>query len=961
MSQAFEARREMPLSLADNETGTTDALQVLDFQELAGEPHLEAVVRLAQRMFDVPVALVSIVDGDRQSFRVLCGTKSDWTPRDLRFCAHTILGDEVFVVGDATRDDRFGIDPALGGAPVRFYAGAPLMLRAGLRIGTLCIKDHVPRTFTSDQRRALQDLAEIIVAHLRLREAKARADDEVTRRRAAEDLSEATLESMDQGLMMIDARGIVQVCNRRAIELLQLPPAMMRAKPTFRAVLQFQRDSGEFAGAQGEEAWLRLKDDALGGPSVYERMRPNGTVLEVRTTRLGSGGTVRTYTDVTARRRAEAASAESEMRYRALADALPQMIWVMGPDKKARYTNRQFQDYYGAIGPEYEERISRNHPDDAGRMADAWAAAYAKGRPFEADGRLRRHDGVYRWHKLVMIPIRRGIDDTITEWLGTALDIEDIVSAREALEETTDLLRLSQEAAGAGVWEWDLRTNLGRHAFESARMYDLPCAEGESVVITHAMWRSLLHPDDVERASGEVYRAVAERRSYSAEFRVRTSSGDFRWLQGFGRVLCDETGQPTRVVGLNFDVTERKEAERALAGAKRAAEAASEAKSEFLASMSHEIRTPLNGILGYTDLLLEDKALVGEHRRVAERIQGAGSALLTVVNDILDFSQIEAGQIELEPQPFDLRNLIDGTAAIVKGLANRKGLTLQAEIAPDLPESLIGDADRLRQVLLNLLNNAVKFTPAGHVGLRVERLGSAGGRVCLRFAVSDTGIGIAPQKLDRLFHRFSQLDGSIRREFGGTGLGLAISKRLVELMDGEIGVESGIGKGSTFWIKVALHAATQESLRPEGANPEPHAVRPLRILLAEDNEINREIALAVLVAAGHHVDVVTDGTEAVMAVQAERYDLVLMDIQMPGMDGITATEHIRALPHPASDLPILAMTANVLPQQVAQFRSAGMNDHIGKPFKRDELYAAVKRWAGVRQNSTTGTKTEPVA
>ncbi|HEY8383891.1 MAG TPA: PAS domain S-box protein [Microvirga sp.] len=1073
-----------PLSEAER----LSALRQLDILDTPPEPHFDAVCETARDLFGMPVALVTLIDQDRQWFKARCGLDIDETSRDHAFCHFTIQSDEVLVVEDAAKDPRFASNPYVAGeAGIRFYAGAPLVLRTGIHLGSLCVVDTQPRTFGEEDRERLRRLAAVVTAHLHLHEAHRRQredaaalaaqeamlrvqsaklrrreamiaqtehlanigtwevelatrtvtwsdnlyaiygrplgepvalesildahdpadtrelraamasitqthgtfdlnlplirrdgerriaravgaaevidgrptrvfgilhditpyvtavseaqeanrllilaeemgdfghwhidlatgrfecsqgalrifgldrrergsmpdgiaslfhpDDrtrieaviqeslatggecefearalrpdgttrhvlargtaerdvggairtlfgvviDVSRQKALErqlrestTLLEATLDHMDQGLLMVDAEERVQVVNRRALDLLDLPASLMNRKPSQTEVREYQIAMGEFAGADAQvQNWFntaRLQTDQ----SVYERERPNGTVLEIRTVPLPDGGAVRTYTDVTSRKRAERARAESEARYRLFAEHASDLI-ILG----------------------------------------------------QADGR------------------RSYISPAVETLLG--------------------------------------------YTVEEAHCLHM---------------RDFIHAEDLPRVFATTVGLTAEAPQASVVFRMRHRNGATVWVEGaFTR--AETEGRVTIVTALR-DVTERQRQAEELTRAKEAAEEAqmraeqaNQAKTEFLASMSHEIRTPLNGILGYADLLITEAELAPDQRRQVERIQSAGSALLTVVDDVLDFSKIEAGQITLEPAPFSPLALADDAVSIVRSVADRKSLPVSIVADPGLPQALMGDEARLRQVLLNLLNNAVKFTHRGRVTLHLDKGPGGPAGETITFRVEDTGIGIPAEKLGRLFQRFSQVDSSIRREFGGTGLGLAISRQLVDLMGGRIAVESVPGEGSTFAFTVTLPQASSPAGPP--AAPAPEAARPARILLVEDLDINQELARAVLEAAGHQVDVATDGAEAVEAVQRGTYDLVLMDVQMPGMDGLSATRAIRALDHGARNVPIIAMTANVLPQQVTACRQAGMTDHVGKPFKRNELHAAVGRALG---------------
>jgi signal transduction histidine kinase/ActR/RegA family two-component response regulator len=373
------------------------------------------------------------------------------------------------------------------------------------------------------------------------------------------------------------------------------------------------------------------------------------------------------------------------------------------------------------------------------------------------------------------------------------------------------------------------------------------------------------------------------------------------------------------------------------------AQAANQAKSDFLATISHEIRTPLNSILGFATLVGEDPGLSPESRRRLDLVDRAGRSLAEIVGDLLDFAKVEAGRLDLRLEPVSPAALLRDAAAIIAPAARAKDLALSVEVETtgeaDETVLLALDETRLRQVLLNLLANALKFTAQGQVSARLA-IGPAPGQ--LRFEIADTGIGIAPDVQARLFRRFSQADSSISRAYGGAGLGLAISKALVTQMGGEIGVDSVEGQGSCFWVALSAQPVTPAAT-PAVAQARLEAERAPRVLLVDDHPMNRELGHALLTLAGCEVTTADDGTQAVETARLDDFDLILMDVHMPGMDGLAATRAIRALPAPHGAVPIIALSADALPDQIARCRAAGMDGHVAKPIRREELLAAVSQ------------------
>jgi signal transduction histidine kinase/CheY-like chemotaxis protein len=390
------------------------------------------------------------------------------------------------------------------------------------------------------------------------------------------------------------------------------------------------------------------------------------------------------------------------------------------------------------------------------------------------------------------------------------------------------------------------------------------------------------------------------------------------------------------------DITERKRFEREIADARDAAEAGSRVRSEFLAVMSHEIRTPLNGILGAAGLM-RGLTLEPEVAHYARIIQEAGSHLLVLVDDILDFASLDTGRLVLEPAPFDLPGLLGGVAGMLRSEAAAKRLTLTLDADPNLPDVVIGDAGRLRQVLVNLVDNAIKFTHAGGVRVTARAIRDDTGHLSLAVSVQDTGIGIPPENRARLFEAFTQSDGSLSRRFAGAGLGLAICHRLISLMHGSIHVESTPGEGSTFHFAIPLRLPVEPATHPSMTETDAgHGGEKLRVLVAEDNPTNRLVATRMVSRLGHHVDAVEDGAEAVASLRRSRYDVVLMDLMMPGMDGITATRTIRAEPAPLATTPIIGLTANAHADDEAACLAAGMDAFLTKPVSVERLSSTLR-------------------
>jgi PAS domain S-box-containing protein len=447
------------------------------------------------------------------------------------------------------------------------------------------------------------------------------------------------------------------------------------------------------------------------------------------------------------------------------------------------------------------------------------------------------------------------------------------------------------------------------------------------------------HPDDTDVVHALARSIRPEDGVKTLEFRLFDSSGLAVWVEGTFQKLEHERYSLLTTARV---INERKRLQQELTQAVEVATAAVHAKSEFLANMTHELRTPLTAIIGFSGVLRGNPGLDEAATRQIELIYGASQTLLHVVNDVLDYSKLEAG-VELDLHAFDP---LDSVAAVVEMLtpqANDKGLRLRI-VGEQTGELLLGDSARLNQVVMNFLSNAIKFTARGGIVVRVRQGDSPVGRT-LRVEVSDTGIGIGRDQQDQIFGRFTQADASTSRQYGGTGLGLAISRKIVDAMGGRIGVTSEVGDGSTFWFEAPMSVAALDNPLSAEDLAAPDFDRDLKVLVVDDNFANRELISALLTPLGVDLSMAVDGVEAIEATASDSFDLILMDVQMPNMDGMTATRRIRSLEGvTGAHTPIIAMTANVLPEEVARCLKSGMDDHIGKPILPRQLLEAVIRW-----------------
>lgn len=674
-------------------------------------------------------------------------------------------------------------------------------------------------------------------------------------------------------------------------------------------------------------------------------------------------GVLGIYDDITERKLAEQKMREAVTEQQTLIAALPDV--VMRFDDQGRHLF--VSDNVSAVVPlSASDFIGKTHRElgfpDA--LCEFWDQAikqvFSTREPLESEFRFNgpnRETRIFSWR------LNPDYNDS-----GNVRSV--LAIARDITEQRQSERRLSLAMDASKILTWEMDFATGKLAYDGSAMLGLGLDKANAPD-SLAGWMTRVHPDDLELFQAKLAQALQadDAHGFECDYRLDDTSGRYHWLQTVGKiVLRDAEGQPLQGAGYSVIIDERKAAEAELVrhrdhleqeilirtadlvDAKLAAEAANRAKSAFLANMSHELRTPMNGVLGMIELAMRRMAdPLGQDK--LEKAKSSAERLLGVLNDILDISKIEAEHMVLEDRPLQLAEIIDNLRATLDNKASEKGLRLAFNVPADLAQTpLAGDPLRLEQILINLVGNAIKFTDRGEVVVRVQQISASPDVLQVRFEINDTGIGIDAEAQTRLFHSFEQADNSITRKYGGSGLGLAISKRLVQMMGGEIGVESSLGQGSTFWFALPLKKREQSAIAATPIFTAPAAEQRLqaehagaRALIAEDEPVNREIALTLLENVGLAVDLAEDGQQALELARQHRYALILMDMQMPVMNGIEATLAIRA-DSLNRTTPVLAMTANAFDEDRKACVDAGMNDHIAKPVNPDRLFETMLKW-----------------
>ena len=1029
-----------------NEKERLDALRTYQILDSAPEQEYDAITRLASYICQVPMAMITLIDHNRQWLKSTVGIDITETPRADAFCRYTILNNYSLEVPDTLADERFSDNKYVKGEPgIRFYAGSPLIDEDGYRLGSLCVADYVPRKLTREQLDALQILSDEVISHLTLRRQKAELEATVSRQQEFYNLFNSSpdihcitneyagIELVNHSFTQITGHSNAEAegkpiwsffCDDDKDHIIKEFKQKIKEKKPFEIQTRIATGGGNFkwvnwSGSNKAAKWyisgrdntqqkkIRAELEQLSlvannmvngvvitnianeiiwtnpaftkitgfnqhdvqsmhlskvlkgdyqDPAILAKTnrliktkkafeidlqinKKDGTLLWisiVNSVVLDKKGKVEKYIkiiiDITDRKKAEndlnilSFAARKSPSGIIIRDRLANVVWMNEAfEKITGYSlNEMKNQTFGTLLLGADSDLSVF--DKAKNLAK-------KNKPYEVEIKIYKKDKTPIWVFLSNSPMFNEAGD-VERQIGVMVDITE----RKAAEMQLTMLSLVASNTVSGVVINDDKGEVEwiNSAFTKITGYDIKNVRGRHL-------GDVLKGELTDISIIEKTRELSKNKeSFEVDLLVYRKDGQPLWITIINSVILNSAGKVDKYVEVLIDITSKKKAELELIAAKEEALQLSRAKEMFISVMSHEIRTPLNAVIGITHLLQEDDPLPSQKENL-NVLKFSAENLMMLINDVLDFTKIETGNVQLEQVTVDLRELLQSIVATMQFKADSKSIYIRHHIDEAVPDTIIGDSTRLVQILLNLIGNAIKFTSKGGVVIDLKVIEQTNVDARIRFAVTDTGIGIEQEQMNSIFELWKQAATDTTRKYGGTGLGLAISKRLVNLHDSRINVDSVPGHGSTFWFTITFKKAIDSLVNKKNKVEEG---LKLHALVVDDNQINRLLINKVLKKWGATADFAENGVEAVQKIKVNKnYDLVLMDIHMPEMDGLEATKIVRGLPESYfQQLPVIALTASMMDSQMSQIAGAGMNDYILKPFDPKALFEKLSKY-----------------